>query len=140
VSDEMDGGDYKVGYGKPPLRTRFKKGKSGNHKGRPKKIPDLSELIGEELESTRFIEIDNKRVKLSTTRILVKRFMQLALKGDRKALFPALEYADKHQKAAAKRVAQSKSKYPTKEERSKMTDQELTDLYMQALKIVNREE
>jgi Family of unknown function (DUF5681) len=27
---------YKVGYGKPPKTTRFKKGKSGNPGGRPK--------------------------------------------------------------------------------------------------------
>lgn len=30
-------GDYKVGYGKPPENTRFKKGASGNPRGRPKK-------------------------------------------------------------------------------------------------------
>jgi hypothetical protein len=41
VSDEMDDDDYKVGYGRPPLRTRFKKGQSGNRKGRPPKFPDL---------------------------------------------------------------------------------------------------
>ena len=29
-------GDYTVGYGKPPTATRFKKGQSGNPKGRPK--------------------------------------------------------------------------------------------------------
>jgi hypothetical protein len=28
--------DYKVGYGKPPVKTRFPKGKSGNPNGRPK--------------------------------------------------------------------------------------------------------
>lgn len=28
--------DYEVGYGKPPVHTRFKKGVSGNPKGRPK--------------------------------------------------------------------------------------------------------
>jgi hypothetical protein len=27
---------YEVGYGKPPQSTQFKKGKSGNPKGRPK--------------------------------------------------------------------------------------------------------
>ena len=27
--------DYEVGYGKPPRETRFKKGSSGNSKGRP---------------------------------------------------------------------------------------------------------
>ena len=28
--------DYEVGYKKPPPRTRFRKGRSGNPKGRPK--------------------------------------------------------------------------------------------------------
>jgi hypothetical protein len=35
-------GDYKVGPGKPPLHTRFKKGQSGNPRGRqPKDLPAL---------------------------------------------------------------------------------------------------
>jgi Family of unknown function (DUF5681) len=29
-------GDYKVGYGKPPSETRFRKGVSGNPGGRPR--------------------------------------------------------------------------------------------------------
>ncbi len=28
--------DYEVGYGKPPSRTRFRSGQSGNPRGRPK--------------------------------------------------------------------------------------------------------
>jgi hypothetical protein len=28
-------GDYEVGYGKPPRDTRFKRGQSGNPRGRP---------------------------------------------------------------------------------------------------------
>jgi hypothetical protein len=31
--------DYEIGYKKPPRHTRFKKGQSGNPKGRPKKAP-----------------------------------------------------------------------------------------------------
>ena len=30
------GDDYEVGYGKPPAKTKFQKGKSGNPRGRPK--------------------------------------------------------------------------------------------------------
>src|SRR5829696_4062755 len=33
-SDEHS--DYEVGYKKPPVHTRFQKGKSGNPRGRPK--------------------------------------------------------------------------------------------------------
>jgi hypothetical protein len=39
--NEIDGG-YKVGRGKPPLHSRFKKGRSGNPRGpRPKNLPAL---------------------------------------------------------------------------------------------------
>ena len=40
---------YEVGYGKPPIDTRFKSGRSGNPKGRPKgsknkaRVPALNE-------------------------------------------------------------------------------------------------
>jgi hypothetical protein len=47
-------GEYEVGYGKPPEQTRFKKGRSGNPKGRPKgsktKPPDHDRLAAILLE------------------------------------------------------------------------------------------
>ena len=45
--------DYKVGYGKPPENHRFKKGQSGNPKGRPrdKKADqiDVRNILGSEI-------------------------------------------------------------------------------------------
>jgi hypothetical protein len=41
--------DYEIGYRRPPRETRFKKGQSGNPKGRRKKKPaSFAEAFGEE--------------------------------------------------------------------------------------------
>lgn len=41
--------DYAVGYGKPPLETRFHKGQSGNPGGRRRGTKTLAALLGEAL-------------------------------------------------------------------------------------------
>ena len=39
--------NYPVGYGKPPLQSRFKAGTSGNARGRPKGSKNLKTLVKE---------------------------------------------------------------------------------------------
>lgn len=47
--------DYEVGYGKPPKHTRWKLGRSGNPRGRPKGSVDGRSL---------FMKVDNERVSI----------------------------------------------------------------------------
>ena len=83
---------YSVGYKKPPQNTQFRPGQSGNPKGRPKKVPTISEVFSKELRSRVLITMrDGKRIKTSLLRAIVKQFTNKAAKGDYKAAKLVLE-------------------------------------------------
>jgi hypothetical protein len=50
--------DYDVGYGRPPKETRFKPGKSGNPRGRPKKKRHFRAALRDALEGR--VEVVNE--------------------------------------------------------------------------------
>ena len=77
--------DYEVGYGKPPRHTRFKKGQSGNPKGRPKGVKNFRTDLMEELTETIEVRENGKPVVLSKQRLLLKSITAKALKGDARA-------------------------------------------------------
>ena len=82
--------DYEVGYGKPPKNTQFKKGKSGNPLGRPKKKKNLVDLLQTTLDE----EIIVNGVKKSKRELLVMSIVNDAIKGNassRKLLLPFID-------------------------------------------------
>ncbi len=77
--------NYLVGYGKPPVHTRFKKGQSGNPKGRPKGIKNIATDIKEELEELVSITEGNETFLVTKQRALIKALLAKASKGDVRA-------------------------------------------------------
>ena len=74
-----------VGYGKPPVHSRFKKGRSGNPKGRPKGSKNFKTDLAEELEEKIPIREGSQSKRLTKQRALIKTVMNRALKGDVRA-------------------------------------------------------
>jgi hypothetical protein len=80
-----------VGYKRPPRRTQFRSGQSGNPRGRPKGTRNLATDLSEEL-ATRipFLE-DGRRLRLSKQQVLVKVLVGQGLAGDSRAITGLLQ-------------------------------------------------
>lgn len=84
--DRDDNIEYLVGYRRPPRHTQFKKGQSGNPKGRPKISKCPNETLVNELFSTIEIKENGKTKKITKLDAIYKRVTNMALSGDMKAI------------------------------------------------------
>jgi Family of unknown function (DUF5681) len=74
-----------VGYGRPPVSTRFKAGQSGNPKGRPKGALNLRTDLREELAERIRLREGERDLKVTKQRAMLKALVAKALKGDARA-------------------------------------------------------
>ena len=81
-----DGGTYDVGFGKPPKRTRFPRGVSGNPKGRPKGKQNLSTILEQTLQEMVVIEENGMRRTVTKIQAAVMQLVNKATSGDLAAL------------------------------------------------------
>ena len=65
--------DYKVGYKRPPLHTRFRKGQSGNLRGRPRGSKNFSTLLAEALNEPVVVTEDGRRRRMSKRELGVRQ-------------------------------------------------------------------
>ncbi len=74
----------KVGYMNPPHHTRFKKGKSGNPRGRPRKREDLNTVLHRVLNRKVRTKDDDQTMPIRDA--LMWKLRDLALQGDKQAI------------------------------------------------------
>ena len=77
---------YKVGYGRPPKASQFKKGQSGNLRGRPRGRRNLATDLAAELGEHVTVREDGRPRRVSKQRALIKSLMAKALGGDVRAV------------------------------------------------------
>jgi Family of unknown function (DUF5681) len=77
--------DYVVGYGKPPLHTRFQKGRSGNPKGRPRGKKNMSTLLSAALDAAIIVVENGRRKKISKREAIITQLVNKSASADLKA-------------------------------------------------------
>ena len=75
-----------VGYGRPPHHSQFKKGQSGNPKGRPKGSKNLSTYIEQELKQKITVTENGVRKCIPKKQAIAKQFVNKAASGDLKTV------------------------------------------------------
>jgi len=94
-SPENPSANGPIGYGRPPLATRFKPGRSGNPRGRPpKRVQMLGRLMAEALDEKVEAPAEGKKRRPTKLEAAVKQIADRAAGGDHRALLLAFSLAE----------------------------------------------
>jgi hypothetical protein len=131
--------NYPVGYGKPPKKTQFKKGESGNPKGRPKGAPNVLVAMKKELDKRHPVTENGRTKQMSKAEIIAKRLTTRAAQGNDRAtdLVFKLELDARYQHAI-KEAERAESEALEKPDLSLFTPDELLILRDLAEKVEQR--
>lgn len=122
------GNDKPVGFGNPPKHTRFKKGQSGNPKGRPRKTYRVEEagfasLIAANLNQIVRVKQGGEILEMTQAQVLAQRIMKSAMEGDQKAIEKVLKLLSITEERTTKRaLAEAQAKYSNRMFRDTLFD------------------
>ncbi len=86
--------NYKIGFGKPPANHQFKKGKSGNPKGRPRKqsiLVTFGDAYKDALTNRHRVKTRNGYRYMQAIEIAVHAIVRRAMTGETKAMDRVLQ-------------------------------------------------
>ena len=86
MKDDAKNEPYEVGYGKPPKHAQFKKGQSGNLKGRPKGTLNLATVLERTLREQVVINENGRRKVITKLEAAITQLVNKAASGDAHAM------------------------------------------------------
>ena len=106
--------EYAANYRKPPLHTRFKKGQSGNPRGRPKK--NLPALLVAALNEPVFVTIDGERRKITKREAVITQLVNESASANLRATKMLIDMLRDIEKRAEPATAEKNPFSPTDKE------------------------
>lgn len=88
--------DYEVGYGKPPKKHQWKKGHSGNPKGKVPGVKNLKTLVDEMAHMPCEIMQNGKKTKSTVLAVTLRQMAIKATQGDLKAATKLISLVNEH--------------------------------------------
>src|SRR6267143_103492 len=87
--------DGKVGYKHPPVKSQFRKGQSGNPRGRRRGQRNLSAVLAEVLRQTVTVKQGGKALRMNKGEALIQMLLAKAHNGDGRAIKAMLYLTEK---------------------------------------------
>jgi len=78
--------NYQVGYAKPPRKTRFEKGRSGNPAGRVKGSKNVSKLLLDALGEPVVVNENGERKRITKVEAMLKQLVNKGASGDARSI------------------------------------------------------
>ena len=95
TNNEPKATDGKVGYKHPPVKNQFRKGQSGNPRGRRKGQRNLAAVLAEVLRQTVTVKQGGNCQRMSKGEALIQMLLTKAHKGDGRAIKATLYLTEK---------------------------------------------
>lgn len=90
-TEKRRGAEYEVGYGKPPIASRFRQGRSGNPTGARRGTRSAKDLLDQALDAPVLVNEGGKQVRMSRRSAIFKGLVVRAVKGDARATAQVFE-------------------------------------------------